>query len=296
MKKEVWVKLVKRIGNWIVNICFYSCVAFVAWMGLQVFCLISFKIPSNSMEPALLSGDKILVDKWTGGARLFNIFASLRGEDVPIYRLPGFGSFKRNDVLVFNFPYQDGSDSIGFDIMKYYVKRCIALPGDTLEIRRGYYHIKGIKDSLGNVKAQHRISRVRREDSRGIVIDAFPWDGRLGWTIQEFGPLPVPAKGQVVKIDTLSRLLYGRLIHWEQKKRLQQKGNSVCLGDSVIREYKFRENYYFVSGDNMENSKDSRYWGMLPESYIVGRAFTIWRSDDPLREKIRWDRVFKKIK
>ena len=56
------------------------------------------------------------------------------------------------------------------------------------------------------------------------------------------------------------------------------------------------ENYYFVSGDNMENSKDSRYGGMLPESYIVGRAFTIWRSDDPLREKIRWDRVFKKIK
>lgn len=78
------------------------------------------------------------------------------------------------------------------------------------------------------------------------------------------------------------------------EKEIATKGNSVCLGDSVIREYKFRENYYFVSGDNMENSKDSRYWGMLPESYIVGRAFTIWRSDDPLREKIRWDRVFKK--
>lgn len=44
MKKEVWIKLVKRIGNWIVNICFYSCVAFVAWMVLQVFCLTSFKI------------------------------------------------------------------------------------------------------------------------------------------------------------------------------------------------------------------------------------------------------------
>jgi signal peptidase I len=180
--------------------------------------------------------------------------------------------------------------------MKYYVKRCIALPGDTLEIRKGYYHIKGITDSVGNVQAQHRIARVRREDSHGIVMDAFPWDGRLGWTIQEFGPLPVPAKGQVVKIDTLSCLLYGRLIHWEQKKRLRQKGEAVCLGDSAITEYKFTENYYFVSGDNMENSKDSRYWGMLPESYIVGRAFTIWRSDDPLRGKIRWNRVFKRIK
>ena len=75
MKKEVWIKLVKRIGNWIVNICFYSCVAFVAWMVLQVFCLTSFKIPSNSMEPALLSGDKILVDKWTGGARVSDRFS-----------------------------------------------------------------------------------------------------------------------------------------------------------------------------------------------------------------------------
>lgn len=109
MKKEVWIKLVKRIGNWIVNICFYSCVAFVAWMVLQVFCLTSFKIPSNSMEPALLSGDKILVDKWTGGARLFNIFASLRGEEVDIYRLPGFGSFQRDDVLVFNFLIRMGA-------------------------------------------------------------------------------------------------------------------------------------------------------------------------------------------
>lgn len=65
--------------------------------------------------------------------------------------------------------------------MKYYVKRCIALPGDTLEIRKGYYHIKGITDSVGNVQAQHRIARVRREDSHGIVMDAFRgtdvWDG-----------------------------------------------------------------------------------------------------------------------
>ena len=79
MKKEVWIKLVKRIGNWIVNICFYSCVAFVAWMVLQVFCLTSFKIPSNSMEPALLSGDKILVDKWTGGAVLCETVYCLAG-------------------------------------------------------------------------------------------------------------------------------------------------------------------------------------------------------------------------
>ena len=81
MKKEVWIKLVKRIGNWIVNICFYSCVAFCCLDGIAGVLPDFFQNSLNSMEPALLSGDKILVDKWTGGARLFNIFASLRGEE-----------------------------------------------------------------------------------------------------------------------------------------------------------------------------------------------------------------------
>ena len=296
MKKEVWIKLVKRIGNWIVNICFYSCVAFVAWMVLQVFCLTSFKIPPIQWNRHCFRETKYW---WINGPVGHVCLISLRHCEEKkwisiVYRVSD--RFSGTMCLFLISLIRMGSDSIGFDIMKYYVKRCIALPGDTLEIRKGYYHIKGITDSVGNVQAQHRIARVRREDSHGIVMDAFPWDGRLGWTIQEFGPLPVPAKGQVVKIDTLSCLLYGRLIHWEQKKRLRQKGEAVCLGDSAITEYKFTENYYFVSGDNMENSKDSRYWGMLPESYIVGRAFTIWRSDDPLRGKIRWNRVFKRIK
>ena len=52
------------------------------------------------------------------------------------------------------------------------------------------------------------------------------------------------------------------------------------MGDSLILEYRFRENYYFMGGDNMENSEDSRYWGLLPEPYIVGVATRIWMSVD----------------
>lgn len=65
----------------------------------------SFKIPSDSMEPALLAGDNILVNKCVMGGRLFNIWDALEDKEINISRLPGLGKIKRNDVVVFNFPY-----------------------------------------------------------------------------------------------------------------------------------------------------------------------------------------------
>ena len=103
------------------------------------------------MEPTLKDGDRILVNKMINGARLFDVFAVLNNEDVVIHRTPGLGNFKRNDIQVFNFPYQMNRwDSVRFDVMQYYVKRCIVLPGDTLEIRGGFYKIRGCDEQLGN--------------------------------------------------------------------------------------------------------------------------------------------------
>ena len=167
---------------------------------------------------------------------------------------------------------------------------------DALEIRNGFYRIRGTEEELGNIAAQRRISALTENDSRGVVMESFPWSKRLGWTIKEFGPLPVPAKGQVVSLDSISILFYQHIIRYEQKKELSLRDKLIYLGDSLIREYRFKENYYFVSGDNMENSRDSRYWGLLPESYIVGKATRIWKSKDPANRHIRWNRVWKRIK
>lgn len=263
---------------------------------VQLFCFTSFRIPSDSMEPALKDGDRILVNKMITGARLFNVFAALNNEEVAIHRMPGWRKFKRNDILVFNFPYQMNRwDSIRMDVMQYYVKRCIAVPGDTLEIRNGFYKIRGCNEPLGNYEAQHYLAGLQKPEEHGIVVGTFPYDGQLGWNIREFGPLPIPQKGQVAVMDRTNFLLYRQLVSWEQKKKLRQKDGQVLLGDSAISQYCFQKNYYFVSGDNMANSQDSRYWGLLPEEYIVGKATRIWYSEDKFTRKIRWERIMKQI-
>jgi len=249
------------------------------------------------MEPALTPGDNILVNKMVGGARLFDIFASLNKEEIGIYRLPGLSSFKRNDILVFNFPYPAQWDSIGFDVMKYYVKRCIALPGDTLEIRNGFFHIRGINLELGNLKMQNFISTLPEDSlSHGVDMNTYPWDEEMGWTIKNFGPLPLPSKGQVVEMNRENWLLYHRLIFWEQKQRpMRKEDGHVYLGDSLLTTYRFEKNYYFMGGDKLDNSQDSRYWGPLPEEFIVGRAGYVWLSKDGRTNKIRWNRFMKSI-
>jgi len=285
----------KKILNKLLNICFYLCLLAVLWGIIQVFCLTSFHVPSDSMRPALSPGDNIIVNKMVGGARLFDIFASLNNEEINIHRMPGVGSFKRNDVLVFNYPFPGRKDSIGFDVMKYYVKRCIALPGDTLEIRNGYFHIRGVEQELGNIDMQQFISNLP-DTLTDKIMRSYPKNKEMGWTIKEFGPFPIPRKGQEVQMNRENWLLYRLAIFWEQKQRPTFADGHVYLGDSILTTYRFEKNYYFMAGDKLKNSQDSRYWGMLPEEFIVGRTDYVWLSRDHKTGKIRWDRFMKKVR
>ena len=284
-------KLVRKL----ISLFFSLCVFFSIGCFVLVTTIASFRIPTDSMQPTLQPGDNILVNKSIMGARIFNIWEAAEEKEVEIHRLPGLGKVKRNDVLVFHYPYPHRNDSLSMHLLKYYVKRCIALPGDTMGIRKGHYYIKGINEQIGNIEAQKRIEKLQKENTRGIVMDAYPWNKYINWTIQDFGPLHVPARGQTVAMDSTAVKLYRNLIEWEQNEKLTFQGKDVFLGDSLIQKYCFLENYYFMGGDYMENSKDSRYWGLLPEPYIVGVATRIWKSVDKSTGKIRWDRVMKKI-
>lgn len=278
----------------IMNAAFGCACLFVLWLLAQVFLFSSFRIPSDSMSPTLREGDFVLVWKPTVGARVFNLHRALRKEQTEIRRLPGVRGIRRNDVLVFNFPHPNDWSRIEMHIMKYYIKRCIGLPGDTLSIEGGRFRVEGFTGPLGNLASQERIGHTRPKDFAPGTYPSFPYDSMLSWNIRDFGPLFIPGEDDTVKMDRAALALYRKPIEWETGCRLSLRDSTVCLNDSAVTSYRFRKNYCFVAGDRGENSQDSRYWGLLPEEYIVGVASRIWKSEDR-NGRIRWDRVWKRI-
>lgn len=117
----------------------------------------------------------------------------------------------------------------------------------------------------------------------------------INWNIKTFGPLYIPKAGNSIHMNQSNYILYKKYIEWEQQKELNIRGNNIFLGEESINTYQFSKNYYFVAGDNGENSQDSRYWGLLPEEYIVGKAWIVWKSIDPYTGKIRWKRLFNPV-
>lgn len=285
----------KKIFDSLINIAFVVVIVLFSLLFIQLFFVTSFKIPSDSMEPALDAGDYILVNKLIPGARLFNIFDSLDEKQVKIYRLPGVRKIRHNDVVVFHFPHPYTWEKVEMHIMKYYVKRCVGLPGDSLAIENGLFRVNGETGTVGSLESQQRIGRTRKEQFSEGVFQTFPFDSVMGWNIQNFGPFYIPRKGDRVEMNYTNYLFYHKLIAWEQRAEVVYKDSTVYLGEEPIDFYTFQKNYYFMAGDNGENSQDSRYWGLLPEEYIVGKAWMIWKSVHPYTGKLQWERIGKTL-
>ncbi len=180
-------------------------------------------------------------------------------------------------------------------ILKYYIKRCIALPGDTLSIQDGLYQIGNSDLLVGNIESQKKITTFNLDRLSKEQFYTLPFDSILQWTIKDFGPMYIPRKGDMVSMNRTNYLLYKRLIEWEQSDTLIYKDDRFYLRDTPLENYRFNNNYYFMAGDNNMSSVDSRFWGLVPEEYIVGKAWIIWKSVSPETGKMRWNRFLKPI-
>lgn len=124
----------------------------------------------------------------------------------------------------------------------------------------------------------------------------FPNAPGFNWTVDHFGPLTIPKKGETVELTTDNLPIYKRIIDVYEKNKLNVENGKIFINDKETQQYTFQMNYYWLMGDNRHNSQDSRFWGFVPENHVVGRAAFVWFSMDPeldlSDEKIRWSRIF----
>lgn len=246
---------------------------FCTYLGANIFLFSSFYVPTSSMLPTLKPGNYIWVDKTRLGARLLNVF----NEDSSILssyrRIKGFDSVRRNDILVFNNPIIFGQEHIRFKVNEYMVKRCVALPGDTFSIIAGRMFTNG--DKVGVPYSAFCVKQAYKESYKSHNKH-IRWDALGNWSIVDWGPVILPKKGRAIEITRNNYLFYKPFIEFETKKEIQRAGSTIYLDDQCINEYTFLNNGYFMIGDNAVASFDSRYWGALPEQFIVGRVVTIF--------------------
>ncbi|HSD06550.1 signal peptidase I [Flavobacterium sp.] len=333
-----------------------------------------YTIPTSSLEKSLLVGDFLFVSKMNYGARVPMTTVAmpmvhdtipmtkqksyLNWPQLPYFRLPGFQTINRTDIVVFNWPadtvvkFRDRSGvrvDKPIDKKSNYVKRCVGVPGDSLSIKDGLVYINGkelilperakpqfsynvaldgkapidfeylfrdmdITDGAGFLNQQTRdtlfisaltaagaerlknvpgVKSVNRVIYKNGDLSVFPHT--KPWSQDNFGPIYIPQKGKTVALNLETLPLYKTIITDYEKNDLKINGNEIVINGKVVTTYTFKQNYYWMMGDNRHNSEDSRYWGYVPENHIVGKPIFIWMSWDTNGKglnKIRWNRVF----
>lgn len=408
------------LGEWVSSIVF----AIIAATLVHTYFMQPYTIPTSSLEKTLLVGDYLFVSKFHYGARVpsttlaapmlhdslptsfigkKNIRSYIKKPQFPYLRIPGFQKIKRNDIVVFNWPVDTllhwtdparGTDYKPLDKKTNYVKRCVGIAGDTLEVRDGYVYINGRKNILSeraklqfyhmiyaskglstnqllsytnkeferkfivNFSNQKQFDEVMRfvidqpqklKDNQFIIttdeggipqakvnryrldikeimtnkrkanitdevaqelrnhskvdsvikliepkgvrdLNVFPQEANLNWNTDNYGPIYIPKKGATAQLNMQSLPFYKRIISEYEQNQLEVIGEHIFINGKKTNSYTFKQNYYWMMGDNRQNSLDARSWGYVPFDHVVGKPVLIWFSIE--NGKIRWERLF----
>ena len=398
--------------------------AVVAATLVHTYIMQPYIIPTGSLEKTLLVGDFLFVSKFHYGSRVpmttvsfpmvhdtlpgLKIRSYLKKPQLPYLRLPGLQKIERNEIVVFSWPadtvrqffVKEAGVRKPIDKKSNYVKRCVAIPGDTLQIIDGLVHIDGERTQLpqrARVQYIHTLSHnegisARKlldlgykdftrtykikgitqqsfnairpyilgttgtsvEDfkvitsSRGLPIEIVqqlrlqvtevlarerqltltlneakelaiqPWVDTVvrrnqtesipntnffpnalpyDWNEDNFGPLVLPKKGMQVTLTRENYPIYKKLIREYEKNDFIKKADRFYLNGQEVTQYTFKQDYYWMMGDNRHKSEDSRFWGFVPADHIVGKPVFIWFSIEGINDgiknwRIRWNRLF----
>ncbi|MFV0566162.1 MAG: signal peptidase I [Flavobacteriaceae bacterium] len=155
-----------------------------------------------------------------------------------------------------------------------------------------YYFPAISNEALASFKNHPNVASITPNKQKEGVRDPniFPHDPNYNWNVDFFGPLYIPKKGATINISLNNLPLYKRAITEYEGNTLQVKGNQIFINNELATNYTFKQDYYWMMGDNRHNSIDARAWGFVPFSHVVGKPVFIWMSWDG--SKPRWERFF----
>ena len=242
------------------------------------------------------------------------------------------------------------------DKRENYIKRCVAIAGDSVEVRHGDLYVNGemqqlptmaqygyevmlrdnlnpkmLKEQFGisvNNDAQpgenggvniamtaeiaeqlaqlpQVISVTKQDHPKGWSrefrnLPYFPNHPDYDWTEDNFGPLYIPKAGATVALDLRTLPLYARVIDVYENNDLEVKDGTILINGAPATSYTFKQDYYWLMGDNRHRSQDARFWGFVPHDHVVGKAVFIWLTADPEKGGfpggIRWKRLFSLVR
>ncbi len=186
--------------------------------------------------------------------------------------------FDGDKLLIIRTKYvRSGDVLVFFHNQETYVKRLIGLPGDTIQINQRILYVNHKKKIERYINAGPNGNLAKRTDP--TIMSYYG----VNWTVENFGPYVVPRKGSKIMLDNKNFNIYKKLLD----KELEPNFN---IEDMMNQEYVFKNDYYFMIGDNRLFSEDSRMYGPLTKSDIIGRADYILFSKNNI-----WRGSFKKI-
>lgn len=244
------------------------------------------------------------------------------------------------------------------DKRENYIKLCVGISGDSIEIRDGEVYLNGTLEPVANtgqhlyrgvfrkpitsdgalirirdrmkeefdinnaefhsnglevvlpiqVGQSERVAKMFGIDSLEKLLEPrfqydkksaypiFPNDPAYDWSRDNFGPIWIPKEGATTQLTLANLPLYRRAITAYEHNELEVRDGKIFINGAEATSYTFKQNYYWMMGDNRHGSQDSRYWGFVPEDHVVGKAVFIWMSADPeeggFPGGIRWKRIF----
>jgi signal peptidase I len=217
-------------------------------------------------------GDRLLVNKFIyGGSTPYALpLTSIR---IPHFRLPGFRNVDRGDVIVFDWP--GSRDQVEKPKQTYYLKRCIGLPGDIVQIDHRVVSVNGQAQAM---PPNGQYLRPRPLPAYYPNPDIFPHGS--SFNEDNFGPIAVPRKGMSLPLSAASLRAWEVFIRREGH-RVSLTGNEILIDGQPAIQYVVERDYVFAMGDNRDNSLDSRFWGFVPVEDIVGTPMIVFWSWDP---------------